>query len=238
MFEIKKDLAYAYRILEHLKMDDHTYTHLSARAAKEDEYYIYPFGLRFEEVTANNLLKISLDSKIIEGSEYQYNRTGYIIHGSIYQNRPDVNAVFHLHTPASVAVSIMRDGLLPISQWALHFYKQVAYHNYNSLALDKEKHGSDLVEDLAGYNTMLLRGHGMITCGKTIMEAMFRAYHLEMACKTQCLALQSRQEIITPSEDICEQSVKDLLGFEKNLGERDWHAWVRMIDNLDSISTR
>ena len=79
---------------------------------------------------------------------------------------------------------------------------------------------------------MLLRNHGMITCGKTIMEAMFYAYHLEMACKTQCLALQTGQELIYPSEAICAKSVDDLLGFEKNLGERDWHAWVRMIDSM------
>ena len=140
MLKIKTDLAYAYKILAYLKMDDHTYTHLSARAVNEDEYYIYPFGLRFEEVRADNLLKVALDGEIIEGSEYQYNKTGYIIHGNIYQHRPDVMAIFHLHTPASVAVSIMKDGLLPISQWALHFYNQIAYHEYNSLALDHAVH--------------------------------------------------------------------------------------------------
>jgi ribulose-5-phosphate 4-epimerase/fuculose-1-phosphate aldolase len=78
---------------------------------------------------------------------------------------------------------------------------------------------------------MLLRNHGMITCGKTIMEAMFRTYHLEMACKAQCLALQSSQELIFPPEKICQQTVKDLLSFEANLGERDWHAWIRMLKN-------
>jgi len=227
---IKTDLSHAYQILAHLKMDDHTYTHLSARATDPKQYYIYPFGLRFEEVLANNLLKVSLEGKIIEGSEYQYNKTGYVIHGNIYQNRPDVNAVFHLHTPASVAVSAMKDGLLPISQWALHFYKQIAYHQYNSLALDNEVHGSDLVQDLGLLNTMLLRSHGMLTCGKTLQEALFRAYHLEMACQTQCLALQTSQELIYPSEKICEQAVHDLLSFEKKLGDRDWKAWVRTLN--------
>ncbi len=164
MNKIKQDLAYAYQILAHLKMDDHTYTHLSARAMEEEQYYIYPFGLRFEEVRADNLLKVSLDGKIIEGKEYQYNKTGYVIHGNIYKHRPDIKAVFHLHTPASVAVSAMKDGLLPISQWALHFYEQMAYHSYNSLALDSAVHGPDLVRDLGSYNTMLLRHHGMITC--------------------------------------------------------------------------
>jgi ribulose-5-phosphate 4-epimerase/fuculose-1-phosphate aldolase len=226
---IKENLSIAYRIIAHLKMDDHTYTHLSARSKELDQYYIYPFGLRFEEVRADNLLKASFNGKIIEGSEFQYNRTGYLIHGSIYKNRPDINAIFHLHTPATVAVSSMRDGLLPISQWALHFYERVAYHNYNSLALDPLIHGADLVSDLGQYNVMLLRNHGMITCGKTIWEAMFYAYHLEMACQTQCLALQTNQELIYPSKEICEQAVKDLLSFEKDLGIRDWYAWIRKV---------
>jgi ribulose-5-phosphate 4-epimerase/fuculose-1-phosphate aldolase len=227
---IKQNLAYAYRILAHLGMDDHTYTHLSARAENKDQYYIYPFGLRFEEVTKDNLLKVSLDGEIIEGAEFQYNRTGYIIHGNIYKHREDVNAIFHLHTPATVAVSAMKAGLLPISQWALHFYEQLAYHDYNSLALDHQTHGMDLVKDLKKYNSMLLRSHGMLTCGKTIWEAMFYAYHLEMACKTQCLALSMNQELIFPTESVCKQAVKDLLSFEKNLGERDWQAWVKKIN--------
>lgn len=226
----KLNLARAYKILVHLKMDDHTYTHLSLRSEKQDQYYIYPFGLRFEEVTEHNLIKVSLDGDIIEGEEYQYNKTGYVIHGNIYKNRSDVNSIFHLHTPASVAVSAMKNGLLPISQWALHFYGQVAYHNYNSLALDYKKHGGDMVQDLGNYNTMLMRNHGMLTCGATIMEAMFRAYHLEMACQTQCLALQTGQELIYPSHEICKQAVHDLLSFEKNLGERDWQAWVRALN--------
>lgn len=226
---IKQNLANAYQIIAHLKMDDHTYTHLSARSSTRNEYYIYPFGLTFEEVRANNLLKISSNGDVIEGSEFQYNKTGYIIHGNIYKSRADIEAIFHLHTPATVAVSAMKDGLLPISQWALHFYNKVAYHDYNSLALDGHVHGADLVNDLGNLNVMFLRNHGIITCGKTIWEAMFYAYHLEMACQTQCLSLQTGQELIFPSKEVCTKAVQDLLSFEKDLGARDWHAWVRKI---------
>jgi ribulose-5-phosphate 4-epimerase/fuculose-1-phosphate aldolase len=230
---IRRQLALAYRIVAHLQMDDHTYTHLSMRAAEANQYFIYPFGLRFDEVNPSNLIKVTSDGAIVEGSEYQYNKTGYIIHGNIYKFRPDVNAIFHLHTPGTVAVSACSQGLLPISQWALHFYKQVAYHDYNSLALDSKVHGGDLVRDLGSLNTMLMRCHGMLTCGKTVMEALFRAYHLEMACKTQCLALGTGQDLVTIPEHICEQAVRDLLSFETNLGERDWQAWVRKIEKLD-----
>jgi len=227
--QLKQDLADAYKILAHLGLDDHTYTHLSVRAQDKNSFYIYPFGLRFEEVEADNLMKISLDGEVLLGEEYQYNRTGYVIHCNIYKVRPDINAIFHLHTPATVAVSSLKEGLMPINQWALHFYKRVAYHDYNSLALEKEQ-GKTLANDLGEYLVMLLRGHGSIICGKTIQEALFYTYHLELACKTQCMTLAMNRDLIVPSPDICQKSVNDLLSFETNLGERDWLAWLRLLN--------
>jgi len=227
--EIKLKLAQSYKILSFLKMDDHTYAHLSARASDGNSFYIYPFGLRFEEVKPSLLLKVSLQGEILEGEEYQYNRTGYIIHGSIYQARADIMSVFHFHTIASLAVSTCKNGLLPISQWALHFYDRIAYFDYNSLALDAAE-GEELIKALADKFVMLLRNHGSITTGRTIEEAMFYTYHLEQACKTQIQALSMGEELVLPSAETCKKAVHDLLSFEKNLGERDWQAWVRLIE--------
>lgn len=228
----KQNLVHAYHILAHLGLDDHTYTHLSIRSEQGDAFYIYPFGLRFEEVEPDSLMKISLMGEILEGEEYQYNRTGYIIHGHIYQARPDIQAVFHLHTPEIAAVSAYGPGLLPLSQWALHFYEQMVYHTYDSLALHLDQ-GSQLTRDLGDKFSMLLRNHGSLTCGRTIQEALFYTYHLYQACKTQCLLLSMAKEansIVSIPPHVCEKAVKDLLSFEKNLGERDWNAWIRFLD--------
>ena len=80
MNSIKQNLAIAYRVLAHLGLDDHTYTHLSVRAEDGNSYYIYPFGLRFEEVTAELLLRVSFDGVILEGTDHTYNLTGYMVH--------------------------------------------------------------------------------------------------------------------------------------------------------------
>lgn len=226
--EIKEKLVQAYHILAYLGYDDHTYTHLSSLCTEKNAFFIYPFGLRFEEVTAQTLIKAAFDGAILEGNEFQYNQTGYMIHGSIYNKRPDIQSIFHIHTPEIVAVSAMKEGLLPISQWALHFYNQVAYHAYGSLVLSANQ-GDGLLKDLGDKYTMLLRNHGSITCGKTIEEALFYTYHLQQACKTQCLALAMNQALILPSPAVCEQAARDLLTFEKDLGKRDWAAWVRAI---------
>ena len=227
--QIRCDLAAAYHIMSHHNMADLTYAHLSARAPDGDSFYIYPFGLLFEEVTASQLLKVNFDGHVLEGSEYQYNQTGYIIHGQIYAGRPDIQAIFHYHTPASVAVSTHPQGLMPLSQWALHFYEKIGYHSYNSLALEA-KQGHNLLHDLENNNILIMRHHGVITCGRTLPEAHFYAYHLEQACKTQCLISHHNLSPLPISPEICKKTVDDLLNFEKNLGERDWNAMIRMLE--------
>ncbi len=231
--EIRRNLAAAYQIFALSKMDDLTYTHLSARAPDGQSFYIYPFGLLYEEVTASTLLRVTLDGSVLEGSEDQYNRTGYIIHGHIYAGRPDIHAIFHFHTPAGVAVSAHPQGLLPLSQWALHFYNRIAYHDYDSLALGDDQ-GKSLLDDLGNFKTMLMRYHGSLTCGTTLQEAFFYAHHLAQACRAQCLMLGQNIKIPEISPEICQKTVNDLLSFEKNLGERDWNAMLRKLELMKS----
>ncbi len=229
MSQLKKDLVAAYRIIAHLGLDDHTYTHLSTRAEDGSSYYMYPFGLRFEEVKDESLLRISFDGTILEGIDNHYNPTGYLTHSSLYKDRPDINAIFHIHTPAIVAVSALQEGLLALSQWALHFYDRMAYHHYDSLIL-KNQQGAKLAEDLGDHYVMLLRHHGALITGRTIQEAMFYTYHLEQACQTQCMLLSMQRPVVFPDEETCSQAAEELLGFETDLGARDWKAWVRLIN--------
>ncbi|NDB83471.1 MAG: hypothetical protein EB127_12205 [Alphaproteobacteria bacterium] len=231
---IKQELAIAYRILAHLGLDDHTYTHLSSLGRDGKSYYIYPFGMKFCEVTESCLIRADFNGNIMEGTEYQYNKTGYIIHSNIYAARSDITSIFHIHTPEIVAVSSIKEGLMPISQWALHFYGKLSYSDYDSLSLESMQ-GSSMAKDLGKNYSMLLRNHGSITCGRTIYEALFYTYHLYLACKSQILALSQGKEVVIPNSSICAKTVEDLLGFEKNLGKRDWDAWVRVL-GLNSLS--
>ena len=231
--DVRRNLAAAYRMFAKFAMDDLTYTHLSARPPGEDYFYIYPFGLLFEEVKASDLLKVSLDGQVLEGSERQHNQTGYVMHGAVYRQRPEINAVFHLHTTAGVAVSAMECGLLPISQFSFHFYNRIAYYDYDSLALDHEQHGQQIASDLGQHKTMMLRNHGTLSCGATVHEAFLYAYFLEQACKVQCAALNSGQKLITPTPEVCEQAAQDMCNFEKDMGHRDWCALIRKLDRED-----
>jgi ribulose-5-phosphate 4-epimerase/fuculose-1-phosphate aldolase len=236
---IREELACAYYAFAKLKMDDQTYTHLSARSPRKDSYYIYPLGLLFEEVTPENLLEVSFDGEILSGSEQSYNKTGYVIHGAIYRARPDLNAIFHLHTVAGVAVAAMDFGLLPISQFSYHFYNRIGYHEYDSLTLDMHQQGAKLVNDLGTHKAMMLCNHGTLTSGRSIHEAFFYASFLEKACQVQVAALAAgRDHMVIPNPTICEQAYRDLTDFEQDIGKRDFEALKRTIEFPWHIKSR
>ena len=220
-----QELVWAHHILSHLGMDDHTYTHLSIRSSAGNSYYLNAFGMRFEEACLDSLVHVSLDGEVLSDNEKIYNPTAYHTHGTIYKHRKDVNAIFHMHTPEIVAVSCQPEGLLMASQWALHFYNQIAYHDYNSLIVKSEQ-GLKLVDDLGMHKILLMRHHGALIAGSTIYEAMFFSYHLQQACKTQCLLKCNH---LTLDESLIKSANYDLLRFEKNIGKRDWDAWLRML---------
>jgi ribulose-5-phosphate 4-epimerase/fuculose-1-phosphate aldolase len=212
-------------------MDDRTYTHLSARVPGEEAYYIYPLGLLFEEVTPDKLNKVDLEGNILEGEEVTFNQTGYVIHSSVYKARPEINAVFHVHTIDGVAVSCMRQGLLPLSQFSLHFYNRLAYHDYTALTLDAVTQGEKLAGDLGPtHKAMILRNHGTMTCGETSQEALFYMLFLEEACKVQVAALSAGIESLSiPPKDVCEKAYHGMTAFEKGeVGQRDFDAMCRV----------
>jgi ribulose-5-phosphate 4-epimerase/fuculose-1-phosphate aldolase len=228
--QLRQELSLAYRMLAAMGMDDLTYTHLSARIPEKAAFLIQPFGMLFEEVTPEALIEVSFDGEVVYDAHQAFNHTGYVIHGSIYKARPDINASFHLHTIDGVAVSAMEDGLLPISQFALHFYNRISYHNYGSLALQFHGQGSQVAADLGQNKAMLLRNHGTLTCGETLQEAFLYASFLEKACQVQVKALASGRPLVVPSPEICEKAARDLREFEPDFGCRDWAALKRKLD--------
>ncbi|MEN8236947.1 MAG: class II aldolase/adducin family protein [Pseudomonadota bacterium] len=224
---VRQELANAYQILARLGYDDLTYTHLSARVPGSQSFFMHPLGLLFEEVEPDNLLQMNLTGEVLHGTQAQYNQTGYIMHSALYQNRLDINAIFHLHTTAGVSVSAMQCGLLPLSQFALHFFNRMSYSDYDALVLDPKRHGEKLVRDLGQNKAMLLRNHGTLTLGSTIQEAFFYTNFLEKACQVQCQVLGSGESYMVPADDVCEQARGDMQNFETDLGVRDWAALVR-----------
>ena len=232
-WKARVQLAACYRSMAIAGITDMTYNHLSARVPDQpDHYLVKSEHLFFEEVTASSLLKYTLDGELLMG-DGKVSMGGLVIHAGILEARPDVAAVFHTHTPANIAVSAQKWGLLPISQHSTRFFNRIAYHDSNGFEFDIDGRKA-LRDSLGDKGVMVLRNHGLLIAGKTIPDAFYKHFFMEMACKSQVAALSAGIEnlIIVPdavAEHAAQQIEKKGIVDEY---QRDWLASIRQLEEL------
>src|SRR5262244_3074637 len=238
-WKVRVDLAACYRLLAHFGWDDLVLTHNSARVpGTTDQILINPMGLMFDEITASNLLKVDLDGKLIEPSEYQPIYAGIVIHGAIYLARPDVECVIHTHTEADIAVGALEEGLLPLSQWAMRFYNRLGYHDYEGVSLDLDER-ERLQQSIGNDPVLVLRNHGLLATGRNVAEAFSLTYHFERSAESQLkimAAVAAGAKMVVPSAETCERQAAQLAnaGNSPRLGgQREWPALLRLVEKLD-----
>ena len=187
-WQARVDLAALYRLTALERWDDLIFTHISARIPGPDHHFlINPYGMLFEEITASSLLKVDLEGALVEPSDFIVNPAGFTIHSAVHEAREDAHYVIHLHTDQGVAVSAQKNGLLPISQSAMIALHDLAYHDYEGVALDLDER-ERIVNDIGDKNALMLRNHGTLTVGATAGAAWQRMFILERACKMQIMA--------------------------------------------------
>lgn len=229
---IRKDLAAAYRLVAHMGMDDSIFTHISARLPGDDEHFLLnPYGYRFDEVTASNLVTVSHEGVVIDDPVgHGINQAGFTIHSAVHSARPDVACVLHTHTVAGVAVSCLEEGLLSLNQWAMEFHGRVAYHDYEGIALSLDER-QRLVADLGDRPVMILRNHGLLVCGRTVGEAFRRMFNLERSCQAQLAIMATGASIVRPSEALCEFTARQYEHWEAQHEaggvDPEWMAFLR-----------
>ncbi len=233
-WQVRVDLAAAYRLVAHYGWDDLIFTHLSARVpGPKHHFLINPYGMMFDEITASSLVKINLQGEIVAPSPYFINPAGFTIHSAVHAAREDALCVIHLHTDYGIAVSAQRDGLLPISQQSLFALASLAYHEYEGLALNVDEK-SRLVSDLGNKRNMILRNHGLLTVGKTAAEAFLSMYILERACRIQILSQSGGETLLPVSEQILENVAAQLGAVTVGQGAQlTWPGLLRKLDRID-----
>lgn len=232
---IRIDLAACYRLVALHGWDDLIFTHISARVpGPEHHFLINPYGMTFDEITASSLVKIGLDGNPIGQSKYPVNPAGFTIHSAVHEVREDAGCVMHLHTLDGTAVATSVGGLQPLNQTAQLVIGDLAYHDYEGVALDLAERPR-LQQDLGTKNLMLLRNHGTLAVGPTCAAAFMRMYYLERAC-----SMQVRTRILGRDDYKTQQSVIDKNvalgradGFPMLADKLLWPALLRKLDRLD-----
>jgi ribulose-5-phosphate 4-epimerase/fuculose-1-phosphate aldolase len=238
-WEARVSLAACYRLVARHGMDDLIYNHISLRVpGREGEFLINPYGLLFAEITASSLVKIDVEGRKLAPSPYEVNVAGFVIHAAFHRAREDAACVLHTHSDASVAVSGQADGLLPLSQFAMRFYRRQAFHDYEGVAIDTDEQAR-LIRDMGPHKLLLLRNHGVLTLGRTPGEAFMLLYYFERAARIQ-LAMQAAAAagatLTLPSAQVSEKAARQFWEQQGDIlapGEREWPALLRQLDRDD-----
>jgi ribulose-5-phosphate 4-epimerase/fuculose-1-phosphate aldolase len=232
---MRVDVAACYRLVALHGMNDLVYNHISGRVPGEEGHFlINPYGYAYEEVTASSLVKIDFDGNVVldSGTGLGINQAGFVIHSAVHRARHDVDCVIHTHSPAGMAVSALKCGLLPLTQNAM-FFGKLGYHDYESVAIDLDEQ-KRLVRDLGDGYAMILRNHGLLTAGRTVCEAFVTMHWLEKACQAQIMAMGCHTELNHPSAEVVRLTNERYMpGQRRKITELEWPALLRMLDRRD-----
>jgi ribulose-5-phosphate 4-epimerase/fuculose-1-phosphate aldolase len=237
-WQARIDLAACYRLVEMYGMSDMMANHISAGIpGEEGSYLINPYGMMYEEITASCLLKLDYQGRIISAPDfgelgYSVNKAGAVIHSAVHAARADVGCVIHTHSWASMAVSSLECGLLPLTQTAMRFLK-IGYHNYQGVVLNEAEQAS-LVADLGAGEALILRNHGVLTVGRTVGEAFNWMHRLELACRSQLAAMAANSPFAPVPQQVLDETWSNYQpGTRRPYGLMEWPALLRKLDRLD-----
>ena len=235
---LRVELAAAYRVFADFGWTETIFNHITARVpGPEHHFLINPFGLLYDQVTASNLVKIDLTGKPVAPTEHKVNPAGFIIHSAFHMARDDAQCVIHWHSPAGMAIAQLEGGLEFNHFVACQFYGRLAYHDFEGLTLDMDEQ-SRLLEHFGKDSVaMILRNHGMLVIGRTVGEAVWRAFNLERMCDVQLRAMATGAKRVTPAPAILEKSARQVRELEDrslDLGGTVLTALMRKLDLKDS----
>ena len=226
------DLAAVYRLLAHHGWGDVIFNHAAMRLPSNPRrFLIKRHELLYSEVTASNLVEVSMDDDLDERSGV--NRPGFTLHSGVLRARPDVNCSVHVHPDEGVAVSALAGGLRPLSQSAMRFYNRLGYHDYEGIT-DSFDERERIVAALGQNRALVMRHHGITTVGATAREAFSLMKEFVRAARIQLTMQASGQEIREIPATVCEHVAAQYEQHDKGRASAEWPAYLRLLDGIDA----
>jgi ribulose-5-phosphate 4-epimerase/fuculose-1-phosphate aldolase len=212
-WRLRQELADCYRLFAELGWGEAIFNHITLRLPGPERHcLINPFGLMYEEVTPENLVKIDLDGNVVGPSAHPVNPAGFIIHSAIHRARADAHCVMHVHTTAGIAVACKFQGLSHDNFYGAMFHDRVAYHDFEGISVHAEEQPR-LVRSLGEKDVLILRNHGLLVLGEDVPHAFRWLWSLQRACEVQCQTQAMAGAEIAIAEDIRRQATADARDF-------------------------
>jgi ribulose-5-phosphate 4-epimerase/fuculose-1-phosphate aldolase len=225
------DLAAVYRLLAAHGWGDVIFNHAAMRLPSDPRrFLIKRHELLYTEVTASNLVCVSMDDDLDERSGV--NRPGFTLHSGVLRGRPDVMCSVHVHPEEGIALSGLKHGLRPLSQNAMRFYNRVGYHDYEGLT-DGFDERERIIAALGQNRALIMRHHGITTVGATAREAFSLMKEFVRASRIQLQMEATGADLLEIPPDVCEHVAAQYEKHDTGRASAEWPAYLRQLDQVD-----
>ncbi len=225
--DLLQDLAIANRILVNEGVLD-GFGHISLRHPERADRFFIARSMAPALVCADDLLQVDLEGAVHD----ERGRRTYVerfIHSAIYAARPDVHSVVHSHSPSIIPFGVTGAKLRPICHMSGFLGATTPVYEIRhsagestDLLISSQALGRSLAQVLGQASVALMRGHGSVTVGHSIEQAVFRAIYTEKSAHLQMQAMRLGEiNFLTEGEAQATSAMNDT-----HL-QRPWEMWKR-----------
>ena len=224
----KKRLVVSLKLFSSFGFDEGVAGHITVRDPLDHEsFWVNPFGIHFSEVGITDLIRVTHDGKIVEGTN-PVNAAAFAIHSRIHMAHPNINAACHAHSVYGKTWSTFGQCLDPITQDSCAFYEHHdVFKQYSGLVLETSE-GDEIAKLLSNKKALILQNHGLLTVGSFVESAAWWFITMERSCQAQLMANSvNGKDIIKISNDAARKAF-DIIGNE----EAGWFGFQPLLQKI------
>jgi ribulose-5-phosphate 4-epimerase/fuculose-1-phosphate aldolase len=224
---VLSDLVVANHILVNEGVLD-GFGHISVRDPSNPERFFIARSMAPALVTLEDLVSVDLDG-VVHDAQGRHTYVERFIHSEIFRARPDVMSVIHSHSPAVIPFGVTGARLRPICHMSGFLGAVTPVYEIrhsagetSDLLIRNQALGVSLAQCLGQANVALMRGHGSVTVGTSIQQAVYRGIYTESNARLQALAAPLGEiNFLTDAEAQATSDMND-----QHL-DRPWQMWKR-----------
>ncbi|MEA2641638.1 MAG: L-ribulose-5-phosphate 4-epimerase [Chloroflexota bacterium] len=149
--------------------------HVSARIPGTDHVLIQPRDTSRATLSAEDILVVDLDGKILEGEGPAPSETA--LHVWVYRARPDVMAVCHGHPPMATLFTMVDRPMVAVRNYGYRFMDMPVHADTTHIRTEEQ--GRAVAATLGKGRACLLRAHGTAVAAGSIQEVFMDCLEME-----------------------------------------------------------
>lgn len=183
-----QEVIEAHRALAAMGHGDLIWGHIGVRDPAGRGVWSKASGWGMEEVTADRVVLVSFDGEVLVGEGPRHLEV--FIHTELMRRRPEITSTIHTHAPAATAFASLEVPLKALSHDATPFLDpDIPRFTTTSNLIRTTALGAELARTVSSSNGCLIPGHGLVTVGRDLSQAVVHAVLLDRACSTQLAAM-------------------------------------------------